>query len=134
MANGILDEPRFTSAFSCSDQRSLKDLKQWGTSLKTLITDVHFSGGRKYKDFVSEIENAIELTGMLLEEDVSKRVSRKLTTLQTFFQMCHKLLNIHEVSAGAGNVMHSLIQSQEYRHIFGEFEAELTAQSHKMVS
>ena len=93
-----------------------------------------FSGRRKYKDFVTEIESAVELIGMLLEDDQPKRIARKLHTILGFFEMTHKLLNIHEVSAGAGNVLYSLIQSQEYRQIFGEFEAELTGQSHKMDS
>ena len=98
------------------------------------MTDVFHQGGKAYKEFVQEIDNALELTEMLKDECEDKSARRKLKTLRCFFQMAHRLLKLHEQSQGTGNVIYSLIQSTEYKSIFGEFEAELTAQSHKMAS
>ena len=132
VSNGIVDDANFTRKFSVSDRREIKALKTWGTSIKTLMNDIFFQGGKVYKDWVSEIENAIELVNMLRDECEEKDARRQLKTLKCFFEMTHRLLNIHEQTAGAGNIIYSLIQSSEYRLIFGDFEAELTAQSHKI--
>ena len=134
IANGILDDPKFTRSFSTSDRRELKSLKDWANGLKTLISDVFFSGGKKYKDFVHGIEDAVDLINMLLEEDNPKEVKKQLKTLKAFFDLSHSLLNIHEQAVGCGNVIYSLIQSTEYKSIFGDFQAELTGQSHRMES
>ena len=132
MADGLLDNRTFTTKFSSSDRRDLKALKQWANSLKTLISDVVHQGGSKYKKFVDEIRDAQELLETLLEDKWAKEIRRNLKRIKSFFDMAHKLLNIHEQASGVGNTMYSLIQSQEFKLIFGKFETELISQSHKI--
>ena len=134
LANGLLDDKSFTSEFSVSDRRDLKGLKHWGGSLKTLISDVYHQGGKRYKEFVGDIESAQKLVTMLLEEKPIKPIKRNLKTTKAFFDLAHRLLNIHEQSQGVGNTIYSLIQSQEFRYIFGAFESELISQSHRIES
>ena len=108
-------------------------MKEWAQSLKTLFMDIFHAGGQKYKSFVTDIESIQEFLEMMLEEEgLSKQVRRDLKLMKTFFDMCHRLLNIHQTTSGTGNIVLSLICSQEFKQIFGSFEAELISQSHKM--
>ena len=132
LSQGLLDDKSFTSNFGVSDRREIKGLRNWASGIKTLIVDVTFQGGKIYKSFVLAIEDAKELLEMMLEEDFPRDTRKNLKIIRAFFNMSHSLLNIHETSAGAGNTIFSLISSSEFKLIFGSFQSELIAQSHKM--
>ena len=132
LSNGILDDLKFMRDFAASDRRELKDLKSWAAEIKTLISDVTFKGGKVYKDFVEKMRSASEILEMLMDEAEEKSTRKYLKMMKQFFDTCHKLLNIHETTAGSGNIILSLVQSLEFQRIFGSFESELIGQSHRM--
>ena len=127
-----MDDRRFTRELSVHDRRELRAIKDWASSLKTLIVDIFHSGGQKYKDFVANLEDIQEFVDLMLEEKLEKPVKRNLKLMKSFFDMGHRLLNIHQTTSGTGNILLSLINSLEFKNIFGTFEAELISQSHKM--
>ena len=132
LSSGILDSKDFLHEFPVSDRRSLKSLKVWSNGIKTLLVDVFHRGGQVYKDWIAAIEDGQELLEMLLDEDHEKPVRRNLKKMRAFFNLAHKLLNCHQHSAGSGNIIYSLVNSQEFKDIFGAFECELISQSHRM--